>query len=71
MTQVVEEVGEECPGADIVLVPALPSHPNSFGSMEECFKHFKLLEGKLLNFLEDMGLEVATFMDALDPETNG
>ena len=70
LTQVVEEVGEECPGADIVLVPALPRHPDSFGSLRECFNHFKRLEGKLKSFAEDMDLEVATFIDTLDPEIN-
>ena len=70
MTRVVEEVGEECPGTDIVLIPALPRHPDTFGSRGECFKHFNRLENKLQNFSEDMGLEVATFMGALDPEIN-
>ena len=67
MTAVVEELSEECPGVDLVLIPALPRHPDAFGSGEECFKFFNRAEKKIKDFGEDMGLEVAPFMEALDP----
>ena len=68
MTAVVEEMAEECPGVDLVLIPALPRHPDAFESGEDCFNFFKRAERKVLDFGDDMGLEVATFMEALDPK---